>query len=141
MRLDLFCEDDQKLICSDCTVKMHRDHQYELVTKAFQKHQSAISAQLEPVEEQLCTVSVRQAIQEMDAVQGQIVEQQKAIKDDMLEKTRQIHEALEVRTPELLGQLGRTAQQKLGPLLIWREELSRSQKVQSSTLTNQNAVC
>ena len=33
--LDLFCEIDKELICHDCIVKMHRDHQYDLVNEAF----------------------------------------------------------------------------------------------------------
>ena len=34
-KLDLFCETDQELICRDCIVKTHRDHQYDLVNEAF----------------------------------------------------------------------------------------------------------
>ena len=36
--LDLFCETDQELICRDCIVKTHRDHQYDLVNEVFPKH-------------------------------------------------------------------------------------------------------
>ena len=35
--LDLYCETCEELICRDCTVRVHRDHQYDLVTDAFQK--------------------------------------------------------------------------------------------------------
>ena len=47
--LDLFCETDKELICRDCIVKTHRDHQYDLVNEAFPKHRDAIASHMEPV--------------------------------------------------------------------------------------------
>ena len=42
--LDLYCETCEELICRDCIVKVHRDHQYDLVGDAFPKHKDVIVA-------------------------------------------------------------------------------------------------
>ena len=119
--LDLFCETDQELICRDCIVKTHRDHQYDLVSEAFPKHRDTIASHLEPVSQQLNTVN--KAIQDLGAVHAQIMDQRLAIEADIQRKTRQLHEVLEVRKTVLIGQLDQMTQQKLKTLSIQRDEL------------------
>ena len=51
--LHLYCETCEELICQHCTVRTHRDHQYDLVTDAFQKHKDVLVTSLQPVEQQL----------------------------------------------------------------------------------------
>ena len=119
--LDLFCETDQELICRDCIVKTHRDHQYDLVSEAFPKHRDAVASHLEPVRQQLSTVN--KAIQGLSTAQDQIMDQRAAIEADIQKKTRQLYEALEVRKTKLIGQLDQMTQQKLKTLSIQRDEL------------------
>ena len=38
----IFCEKCQELICRDCTIRSHRDHNYDLVTDTFPKHRKDI---------------------------------------------------------------------------------------------------
>ena len=118
---DLFCETDQELICRDCIVKTHRDHQYDLVSEAFPKHRDAIASHLEPVRQQLNTTD--KAVQDLGAVQDQITEQRAAIEADIQRKVGELHKALEVRKAELIGQLDQMTQQKLKTLSIQRDEL------------------
>ena len=40
--LDIFCNTCQQLICRDCTVKKHKDHNYDLVTDTYKQHKDAI---------------------------------------------------------------------------------------------------
>ena len=130
--LDLFCETDQELICRDCIVKTHRDHQYDLVNEAFPKHRDAIASHLEPVKQQLNTVN--KAIQDFGTVQDRIMDQRAAIEADIQMKMRQLHEALEVRETELIGQLDQMMQQKLKTLSIQRDELELVQTRLNSCL-------
>ena len=120
-KLDLFCETDQELICRDCTVKTHRDHQYDFVNEAFPKHRDTIASHLEPVRQQLNTVN--KAVQDLGAVQDQIMDQRAAIEANIQTKVRQLHEALEVRKTKLIGELDRMMQQKLKTLSIQSDEL------------------
>ena len=130
--LDLFCETDQELICRDCIVKTHRDHQYDLVNEAFPKHRDAIASHLEPVKQQLNTVI--KAIHDLGTTHGQIMDQRAAIETDVQRKMRQLHEALEVRETELIGQLDQMMQQKLKTLSIQRDELELVQTRLNSCL-------
>ena len=130
--LDLFCETDKELICRDCIVKTHRDHQYDLVSEAFPKHRDAIASHLEPVRQQLSTVN--KAVQCLDAVQDQIMDQRAAIEANIQTKVRQLHEALEVRKTELIGELDKMTQQKLKTLSIQRDELELVQTRLNSCL-------
>ena len=130
--LDLFCETDQELICQHCIVKMHRDHQYDLVGEAFPGHRDTIASHLEPVKQRLN--SVNKAIQGLDAAQDQIIDQQAAIEADIQRKIRQLHEALEKRKAELIGQLDQIMRQKLKVLSIQRDELELIQTRLNSCL-------
>ena len=40
--LKVFCSTCQQLICRDCTVKKHKDHDYDLVTDTYKQHKDAI---------------------------------------------------------------------------------------------------
>ena len=130
--LDLFCETDQELICRDCIVKTHRDHQYDLVNEAFPKHRDAIASHLEPVKQQLNTVN--KAIHDLGTTQDQIMDQRAAIETDIQRKMGQLHEALEVRETELIGQLDQMMQQKLKALSVQRDELELVQTRLNSCL-------
>ena len=71
--LNLYCETCEELVCRDCTVRIHRDHQYDLVTDAFQKHKDVLVASLQPVKQQLDTVT--KSLQQLDTPTQQITEQ------------------------------------------------------------------
>ena len=130
--LDLFCETDQELICRDCIVKTHRDHLYDLVSEAFPKHRDIIASHLEPVRQQLSTVN--KAVQDLGTAQDQIMGQRATIEADIETKIMHLHEALEVRKTELIGQLDQMTQQKLKTLSIQRDELELVQTRLNSCL-------
>ena len=112
--LDLYCETCEELVCHNCTVRIHRDHQYDLVTDAFQKHKDVLVTSLQPVEQQLDTVT--KSLQQLDTQCQQITDQREALVGKILKTIRQLHEALEVRKTELIGQLDQITQQKLKTL-------------------------
>ena len=118
--LDLYCEKCEEMICRDCIVRVHRDHQYDLVGDAFPKHKSAITAALEPVEPQLA--SVNKALQGLNVRCGQITEQHKAIEAEIERSIQQAHEILEARKQELIGQLEQETRQKLKSLAAQQDQ-------------------
>ena len=119
--LDLFCETDQELICRDCVIVTHQNHEYNLVSKVFSEYQHTITTHLEPVKQQLSAVN--EAIQDLDTARDQIVDQRVAVETDIKKKIGQIHEALEVRKTMLIGQLDQITQQKLKTLSTQRDKL------------------
>ena len=119
--LDLFCETCEEMICQHCTVRVHRDHQYDLATDAFPKHKDVIVASLQPVEQQLA--SVNKALEGLDTRCGQITDQRQSIETDIKRSIRLIHEALEARQEELITQLDQMTQQKMKSLAAQRDQL------------------
>ena len=130
--LDLYCETCEELVCRDCTVRMHRDHQYDLVTDAFQKHKDVFVTRLQPVKQQLDTVT--KSLQQLDTQCQQITDQRKALVGNIHKTIRQLQEALEVRKTELIGQLDQIAQKKLKSLAAQRDQNELVQTQLSSCL-------
>ena len=130
--LDLYCETCEELICQHCTVRMHRDHQYDLVTDAFQKHKEVLVTSLQPVEQQLDTVT--KSLQQLDTQCQQITDQREALVGNIHKTIRQLQEALEVRKTELIGQLDQITQQKLKTLAAQRDQIELVQTHLSSCL-------
>ena len=59
--IKIFCETCSELICRDCTVKTHRDHNYDLMSDALPRHKKAISDSLKPLKEYLGIVAAAMA--------------------------------------------------------------------------------
>ena len=119
--LDLFCETDEELICRDCIICTHRDHQYNLINEVFPKHRDAIGTHLQPIKHRLSIVD--EEIQGLDTRHDEITRQRAAIEADIHKKIRQLHDALEARKTQLIGQLDQLTQQKLKSLSAERDEL------------------
>ena len=130
--LDLYCETCEELICRDCTVRIHRDHQYDLVTDAFHKHKDVLATSLQPVEQQLDTVT--KSLQQLDTQCQQITDQRETLVGNIHKTIRQLHEALEVRKTELIGQLDNITQQKLKILAAQRNQIELVQAQLKSCL-------
>ena len=51
--LEIFCETCEELICQHCTVKKHKDHDYDVVIDAYKKHRGILEkSSLQPLNEQ-----------------------------------------------------------------------------------------
>ena len=130
--LDLCCETCEELICQHCTVRVHRDHQYDLVTDAFQKHKDVLVASLQPVEQLLDTVT--KSLTQLDAQCQQITDQRDTLVGNINKTVQQLQEVLEVRKTELIGQLDQITQQKLKTLAAQRDQIELVQTLLTSCL-------
>ena len=129
---DLYCETCEELICRDCIVRVHRDHQYDLTTDAYPKHKNVITDHLQPVKQQLGVVN--EAIESLDTRRQQISDQRMAIEADIHKTIKRLQEALEERKMELIGQLDQLTQQKMKSLAAQRDEFELVQTRLSSCL-------
>ena len=51
--LEIFCETCEELICDDCTVKKHQDHDYDVVIDTYKKHRGILEkSSLQPLNQQ-----------------------------------------------------------------------------------------
>ena len=131
-KLKIYCETCQELICSDCTVRLHQGHQYDLVTDTFPKHRDEILSHLQPVRQHLNTVN--KALQALDTRTREITDQRMDIEADIHKRINQLLRALEQRRTELIGQLDQITQIKLKHLAAQKDEIELLQTQLSSCL-------
>ena len=62
--LKLYCSTCSELICMDCTIRFHKDHNCDLVEDLFVLYNDEIAEGLKPVKEN--TAKVKQALEEFD---------------------------------------------------------------------------
>ena len=131
-KLKIYCETCGELICNDCTIRLHQGHNYDLVTDTFPKHKEEIVSSLQPVKQQLATVN--NAIQALDTRTKEIEDQRMTIEADIHTQIERLHQALEQRRTELVGQLHQHTQQKLKGLAAQRDQCELIQTQLSSCL-------
>ena len=119
--LKLYCEPCGELICRDCTVHIHKDHKYCLISDTFESHKEEILVSLEPVEKQLEATNT--ALLRLDSRCGEIVARKVAMETEIHKSFDEIRKTLEAREAELVAQLEGHTQQQLKKLSAQREEV------------------
>ena len=128
----IYCETCNELICRDCTVKSHRDHQFDLVGDCFPKHRDAIVASLQPIKQQLDIVS--QAVAEVDARSTRVAENGDAIKRGIQVATSELIRALKAREQQLMAQVDQIVGQTSKTLAAQRDHYQLTQTQLASCL-------
>ena len=120
---DLYCDDCEELICRDCIVRVHRDHQYDLVPESFAKQEREIMSSVKPVEEQIAMLT--RAVELVDAECAAVIEQKTAVVAEIHTTIThaQAQQALEERKTELVGVAEQLTQQKVKTLTAQRDQL------------------
>ena len=116
----MYCETCSELICSDCTIRLHQGHQYDLISDTFPKYKQEILASLEPVKHHLATV--KKALQSLDKREREISAQKVATETDIDKQINELLHSLEKRRTELKGQLGKLTQHKLKSLAAQKDQ-------------------
>ena len=84
--LELYCETCMELICHNCTVKKHKDHQYNLIDEIFEENKEKLIALLKPIENRIS--KIRKAVQDIDSRSEEVDKQLAAIKTKIEQKVR-----------------------------------------------------
>ena len=119
--LELYCESCEELICHNCTVKKHKDHQYDLVSDIFEEQKAKITALLEPVEMQLETL--KKVVREIIAKSKAVNTNREEVEAEINKKTQQLHDAIELGKAELLRELNEEIQKIVKELSTQKDEL------------------
>ena len=109
--IKIYCETCDELICRDCTVKTHRDHNYDLIPDTFPKHRDAILACLGPIKSEL--TSVGKTISELKARSSKLDGQGMEAKAKVDAEVDKLQAILEAHRRELHSQIdGKVCQGK-----------------------------
>ena len=132
--LELYCETCSELICFKCIMKgsRHHDHDYYELNKAFEVYKKEMLVALQPVENQLGAVN--EALAQLLIRNEEILLQQTAIEADIHQYIRRLHEILDVRETELIGQLHRHTQCKVKSIASQQDHMETIQAQLSSCL-------
>ena len=90
--LKIYCETCHDLICSDCTVRIHKGHEYDLVNDTYDKHRQIIESSLEPVRKQI--VVVTEALTTLTQREKEITHQGETVKEEIHVMIKQIIDLL-----------------------------------------------
>ena len=142
--LEIFCRTCEELICHDCIVRIHRDHDYDLVSDCYPKHCQKLETSLKTVSDKVTAVTdVLTAFKEKE---NEIREQEEVIKDEihvmveeMVDILRQseIQLTREVKTVtgsklQVLSEQKKLAETRLSQLKDCQEFVKQSLEIGSS---------
>ena len=132
--VELYCETCEKTICLKCGLRggKHYSHDYIELKEAFEKYKVEITASLEPLEKQLTVI--KRSLAHLEACCGKISDQRASIEADIHKTFRQLHQVLDVRKTELIGQLHQMTQWKLKGLAVQRDQIETTLAQLSSHL-------
>ncbi len=121
-RLKIFCFDCNKLICRDCTVKDHRDHNIEFNNVAADDKKKQLLEMLKPLRE--AEQSLSQFIKDVNKVESEIQTQKKKASHKIETSFDELHKILHLRKQQLLGEVNRITEDKIKKLDTLKEKLS-----------------
>ena len=130
--LKIYCETCSVLICTDCTIRLHQGHNYDLVRDVFIKHKEEIVLGLKPVKEKID--KVQQALQAFDTRAKEINEQRVMVEKNIHTEFDQQQRRLDQRRVELISELDSRTQQKLKSLAAQRDQVEIAQVKLTSCL-------
>ena len=128
--LVVYCFDCDTLICRDCTMKDHRDHNFEFCKKAAATTKSNLLEKLEPLKTQSSSLS--HAVEEVRTTKQELKAQRDTVANTIKTSFKELRDILDNRERELVGEADRLIQEKTDRLSVQEKNLSlASAEVQS----------
>ena len=79
--LEIFCETCDEVICQHCTVRIHRDHEYDLVNDSYPKHCQKLEECLSPVKGKM--EDVKKVLSKIAKREGEIRERGEGVLEEI----------------------------------------------------------
>ena len=118
--LKIYCETCHDLICSDCTVRIHKGHEYDLVNDTYDKHRQIIESRLQPVREQI--VVVTEALITLTHREKEITHQGETVKQEIHVMIKQIIDLLLQLEKKLTEDVDLAVRHKLSMLSLQKRK-------------------
>ena len=120
--LKIYCFDCNKLICRDCTVKDHKDHDIEFNNVAADNKKKELMESLKPLRE--VEDSLSRALEEVSHTEHEVEAQGDSVANTIETSFEELHTILETRKQQLLEEAGRRVREKMEKLKGQEENLS-----------------
>ncbi len=132
--LELYCQICSKLICLKCIIKggKHQNHDCVEISETFERYKEEVTPSLGSMEKQMKRIN--EALTELETRRSEISHQRQTIEPYIHNTIGRLHNILEVRETELIGQLHRITQGKMKNLAAQEDHLESIQAQLSSCL-------
>ena len=120
--LKIFCFDCNKLICRDCTVKDHRDHDIEFNNVAADNKKKELMDSLKPLRE--VEDSLSRALEGVSHTEREVEAQGDSVANTIETSFEELHTILETRKQQLLEEAKRRVREKMENLKGQEKNLS-----------------
>ena len=118
----LFCFDCVHLICQHCTLKDHKDHNYEFTNIAAVHAKTKLLESLQPLKDQY--LKITKVMGKIHTISLEVKAQKESAIHSICESFKELHHILEQREKELVEDTVATAQEKLDKLSEQEKSLS-----------------
>ena len=126
--LEIFCETCDEVSCQHCTVRIHRDHEYDLVTDSYTKHCQKLEECLSPVKGK--KEDVKKVLSKLAKIEGEIRERGEQVLKEIQEMVEEMMDVLRESERKLGEEAKRVTDAKLEVL----SEQAKSAEISLSLL-------
>ena len=120
--LNIYCYKCCTLICRDCTVKDHKEHNFEFCKKAAPTTKKNLLEELQPLREQ--SVNFSHAVKEIQTIKNKVEVQGDSVANTIQTSFKELRNILDKREKELLNDCGRVVREKVEKLSLQEKNLS-----------------
>ena len=131
-KLKMYCNTCLELVCSNCVIGLHKDHNLELVEEGFPRHKEELITSLEHFKGKLN--QVQQALKMFHTRAKEINDQKTTFETQIHTEIDKLHQLLDQRRAELVAQLNVSVQKKLKELAAQKDLVETTQTKMSSCL-------
>ena len=117
----IYCYDCKSLICRDCVVKDHKEHEYEFVKKAAPETKKKLSEQLVPLNE--IQLGVRDTVKNVEETKCEITAMGGSMITSIKQSFQELRDILDKRERELLAETASVVKQKTNRLYVQQKKL------------------
>ena len=109
--LKIYCETCDSVICRDCTVRTHKDHEYDLISTSYTKHCEELKHSLNPVKKKIETF--KKVLSALAEREGEIKERGEGVLEEIHEMVEEMIDALRQSERKLSEEAKRVTDAKL----------------------------
>ena len=109
--LKIYCETCDTVICRDCTVRTHKDHEYDLVSASYTKHCQELEHSLNPVKGKI--EALKKILSALAEREGEIRERGEGVLGEIHEMVEEMMNALRQSERKLSEEARRVTDAKL----------------------------